>query len=83
MSESDKMEFMQDNAELFKGQGGAELYDAFESGNYARIEQALKGNSALRNKLESQIAEIDKEISIQQAYAGEGQTSAYLEYLKE
>ena len=41
MSESDKAEFIQDNADLFNQNGGEELLNAFKDGNYEKIEQAL------------------------------------------
>ena len=83
MSESEKMEFMNDNMDLFAGQEGAELFQAFQSGDYRRIEQALSGNAALSTRLASQIADIDKELSIQMAYSKDKQNQAYIKYLQD
>ena len=83
MSESEKMEFMNDNMDLFAGQEGAELFQAFQSGDYRRIEQALSGNTALSTRLANQIADIDKELSIQMAYSKDKQNQAYIKYLQD
>jgi hypothetical protein len=41
MSETDKMNFISDNAELFQGESGEALLKAFEEGNYKSIQEAL------------------------------------------
>lgn len=82
MSESDKTEFMQDHIDLFKGEQGLALYNAFESGDYMDIEAALQGNDALRAQLASQIEQIDRELSVEMAKVEEEKNHAYIKYLE-
>lgn len=83
LKESEKMEFMQDNADLFKGDQGQEMLAAFESGNYRLIEEALRNNANYQKRLETQLAQIDSELSIEEARKGEERNEAYIKYLKE
>ena len=61
MSESDKAEFIQDNAELFaddpetEKNEGQELLKAFNSGNYAEIQEALKNSDALKKQINASL----------------------------
>ena len=77
------MEFMQDNADLFKGDQGQQMLAAFESGNYRLIEEALRNNVNYQKRLETQLAQIDNELSIEEARKGEERNEAYIKYLKE
>lgn len=74
---------MQDNADLFKGDQGQEMLAAFESGNYRLIEEALRNNTNYQKRLETQLAQIDSELSIEEARKGEERNEAYIKYLKE
>ena len=83
MSESDKAEFIQDNAELFNENNGKELLKAFESGNYAAIEEALKNNDALQKQLDQRRREVAQELLIEEARDGDDRNEAYIAQLKE
>ena len=83
MSESDKAEFIQDNAELFNENNGKELLEAFESGNYEKIEEALSKNTALQEQLEKRRKEIAQELLIEEARTGKDRNEAYIAQLKE
>ena len=80
MSESDKAEFIQDNAELFSD---GSLLQAFESGNYEDIEKALSKNEAFQKQLEQRRKEIAQELLIEEARTGEARNEAYIAQLKE
>ena len=79
MSESDKAEFIQDNADLFSD---GELLKAFESGDYNAIEEALSKNSALQKQLEQRKKEVEQELLIEEARKGEDRNEAYIAQLK-
>ena len=79
MSESDKAEFIQDNAALFSD---GSLLQAFESGNYEDIEKALSQNKAFQKQLEQRRKEIAQELLIEEARTGEARNEAYIAQLK-
>ena len=83
MSESDKTEFINSNAALFKGEDGAGLYAAFESGDCKKIEQALRNNKALSDNIARTIEEIDRDLSIEMAKTESERNTAYIKYLQE
>ena len=89
MSESDKAQFIQDNAELFgdnlttEENEGKMLLDAFESGNYNRIENTLRNNEALNKQLEQRRKEIEQELLIENARTGADRNEAYIAQLEE
>ena len=83
MSESDKTEFINSNADLFKGKDGESLYRAFESGDYREIEQALKGNKVLNDNILRTIEDIDKDLSIEMAKTEGERNKAYIKYLQD
>lgn len=82
MDESEKAEFLQDNAELFQA-GGEDLLKAFQSGDYARIEQELKNNTALQKQIKQRKKEVAQELLIEQARQGDERNEAYIAQLKE
>ena len=82
MSESDRAEFLQDNADLFAGEGGDELLKAFESGNYNEIEKALQENDALQKQIEQRKKEVEQELLIERARIGEDRNEAYIAELE-
>lgn len=79
MSESDKAEFIQDNATLFSD---GSLLQAFESGNYEDIEKALSKNEAFQKQLEQRRKEIAQELLIEEKRTGEARNEAYIAQLK-
>ena len=80
MSESDKSEFIQDNAKLFSD---GTLLEAFESGNYADIEIALSKNQALQEQIKQRKQEIAQELLIEEGRTGDKRNNAYIAQLKE
>lgn len=82
MSESDRAEFLQDNADLFAGEGGEKLLKAFESGNYDEIEKALQENDALQKQIEQRKKEVEQELLIERARTGEDRNEAYIAELE-
>ena len=87
MSESDRAEFLQDNADLFKDDlstedinEGEQLLKAFESGNYEDIEKALSKN--MKDRIEEQRRIIDQELLIEEARVGDARDEVYIAELK-
>ena len=74
---------MQDNAYLFEGDSGQEMLTAFESGNYRRIEEALRNNKGLQDQLMGQIKQIENELQIEEKRQGDERNEAYIKYLNE
>lgn len=81
MKESEKMEFIADNAKLFSGAGGVELLKAFESGNYNAIESALQ-KQMTQNQAE-QLERVRRTLAIEEARVGDDRNEAYIQSLKE
>lgn len=81
MSESEKAEFIQDNADLFSGEGGQEMLAAFESGNYDQIEGALA--EKMKDKVARQLEEVRKTLAIEMARVGDDRNEAYIRQLQE
>ena len=88
MSESDKAEFIQDNADLFSDNPdtekneGQELLQAFQSGDYKEIERALSENESLQKQLEQRRKEVAQELLIEEGRKGEDRNEAYIAQLK-
>lgn len=81
MDETEKTQFIQDNYTLFQGEQGAELYKAFEEGNYKAIQSALATNNALREQIALQLQNLKTRLEI--AEAQEEINDAEVSYLKE
>ena len=81
MDETEKTQFIQDNYTLFQGEQGAELYKAFEEGNYKAIQSALATNDALREQIALQLQNLKTRLEI--AEAQEEINDAEVSYLKE
>ena len=79
MSESEKMEFKTDNAELFKA-GGKNLLTAFESGNYADIEAAI--GPALEKRRKQQLEEVRQTLAVEREHQGEDRDEVYIAELE-
>ena len=82
MSESDRAEFIQDNSDLFSAEGGQKLLKAFETGDYAKIEQALQTNKVLQERIKNQQEKVRQELLIEEARMGEDRNEAYIAELK-
>lgn len=82
MSETDKSEFLQDNYELFNDQDGAKLLDAFKTGNYNIIEEALSTNETLLENRKILLNQVEQELKIELAREGSDYNAAYVEQLQ-
>lgn len=82
MSETDKSEFLQDNYELFGGEGGARLLEAFKTGNYNIIEEALSTNETLLKNRETLLNQVEQELKVELAREGDDYNAAYVEQLQ-
>ena len=81
MSETEKSEFINTNSGLF--QNNPDLLSAMESGDYNVIEAALRANETLSTQITQQIAQIDRELAIEEARVGAQRDEAYIQYLTE
>ena len=81
MTESEKMEFITENQDLFAGEGGQEMLQAFQSGNYELIESAL--SQQMDEKTEQQLQEVRRTLAVEEARTGEDRNEAYIASLKE
>ena len=82
MSETDKSEFLQDNYELFGGQDGEKLLEAFRSGNYNVIQEALSTNETLLENRKILLNQVEQELKIELAREGDDYNAAYVEQLQ-
>ncbi len=84
LTDTEKTSFMVDNAELFKGQEGAQLLKAIESQDYNLIYAALSDkDGTLYKKVQQQIKDIDEEIKLEYAKLEEERDYAYIKYLED
>ena len=79
LSENEKMQFTQDNADMFSD--GA-LLEAFESGDYKAIESALSNNQALKDQIKKIRDEIEQELKIERERPEDEQNKAYIAQLE-
>lgn len=83
MSESDRAQFLSDNAEIFSGPEGDKILKAFESGDFARIQQAMQENTRLQEELRKNLQDIETRIAIEEAKIGDERNEAQIKYLKQ
>ena len=81
MTESEKMEFITENQDLFAGEGGEEMLKAFQSGNYEMIESAL--SQQMSEKTQQQLEEVRRTLAVEEARVGEDRNEAYIASLRE
>lgn len=67
MSQVEQTEFIQDNYELFQGVHGQELFEAFKTGNYQRIQAALAENEILKEQIRLRLDQLRIDLSIAEA----------------
>ena len=82
LTESERTEFLNDNAELFKGTQGQALYQAFVNQDYEAIKEALANNDALKEIYDARLQEIETAIAVEEAKIGDEYNAAYVEQLK-
>ena len=81
MSANEQAQFIADNAELFENNAG--LLSAFESGDYATIEKALRGSDALEKQRQATLTQLRTELANEEAKLPENQNVAYKKYLEQ
>ena len=79
LSESEKSQFVQDNADMFSD---GSLLEAFESGDYKKIEAALSNNEALKDQIKKRRDEIEQELKIERERPEKEQNKAYIAELE-
>lgn len=75
------MEFIANNADLFSGEGGDDLLEAFQSGNYDEIEAALA--KQMEEETAKRLAEVRRTLAVEEARVGEDRNEAYIASLKD
>ena len=83
MSDSDRAQFLSDNAEIFSGPEGEKVLKAFESGNYEYLQQAMQQNGRLQEELAKNLRDIETRIAIEEAKIGDERNEAQIKYLKQ
>lgn len=81
MSETDRSEFISSNSKYF--QDNPELLTAIETGDYNKIEAALRNSDTLKAQIQQQIAQIERELEVEMARTGADRDEAYIQYLQE
>ncbi len=81
LSSSEQAQFLSDNAAYFAGD--AELYKAFQTNDYQKIEEALKNNNTLNEQRLSLINEINTELNYQLALQGDQRNESYISFLRD
>lgn len=74
---------MNDNADLFSGEDGKRLYEAFKTQNYDLIQQALENNQVLKDTIEKRKQELQLLLDIEEARDDESRNEGQIAYLKE
>lgn len=84
MSNSDKTEFLSDNMDLFSGESGKKLLEAFEGGDYDTIMNALRNDKALDKLRQKELKNIKKDLLIAEQREGtDDYNAAWVKQLKE
>ena len=84
MSNSDKTGFLSDNMDLFSGESGKKLLEAFEGGDYDTIMNALQNNKALDKLRQKELENIKKDLLIAEQREGtDDYNAAWVKQLKE
>ena len=81
MSKDEQTSFIQDNYELFQGENGANLFRAFETGDYKQIQAALATNEVLKEQIRLRLDQLRIDLSI--AEAASDRNEAEIAWLKE
>lgn len=81
MSVDEQTQFILDNDALFKGEGGQELFRAFQTGNYQKIQEALANNQVLKEQIRLRLEQL--RIDLQIAEAATERNEAEITWLRE
>ncbi len=82
MKITDRMSFIQENADLFAGAEGEAMLKAFETGDYNLIQQALKSNNYLKQQREKLIQKAETDLALELAKNAEDQNKSYISALR-
>ena len=81
LSLTEQTDFIQDNYELFQGAGGAALFEAFQTGNYNAIRDALATNDVLKEQIRLRLEQLKIDLGI--AEAASDRNEAEIAWIKE
>lgn len=79
----EQTQFFNENADLFTGEQGKKLYEAFKAGNYNIIQQELENNDVLTEIVDKRRQELQILLDIEEARQGDSRNEANIAYLKE
>lgn len=82
MKITDRMSFIQENADLFAGAEGEAMLKAFETGDYNLIQQALKSNNYLKQQREKLIQKAETDLALELAKNAEDQNKSNISVLR-
>ena len=83
MKITERMSFIQENADLFAGAEGEAMLKAFETGDYNLIQQALKSNTYLKEQREKLLQKAETDLALELAKNAEDQNKSYIAILKQ
>ena len=81
LSLTEQTEFIQDNYELFQGAGGQKLFEAFQTGNYNAIRDALATNDVLKEQIRLRLEQL--KVDLQIAEAASDRNEAEIKWIKD
>ena len=83
MSLTEQSTFLSEHQDMFSGQSGAVLLQAFKSKDYDQIRNALASNTTLTQNRQNEIKEIAAELAFEEAKIGAARNEALIQYLNE
>jgi len=83
MSSTEQSTFLSEHQDMFSGESGAVLLQAFKSKDYDQIRNALASNATLTQNRENEIKEIAAELAFEEAKIGAARNEALIQYLNE
>ena len=83
MSGTEQSTFLSENQEMFSGEEGKILLEAFQTQDYQQIQRALASNPTLRQNINNEIKEVAAELAFEEAKIGADRNEALIKYLKE
>lgn len=83
MTNTEQSTFLSEHQEMFSGESGKKLLDAFMTKDYQAIQEALKNNETLKKNIENEKREIEAELAFEQAKLGTERNEALISYLQQ
>lgn len=82
MTETEKAEFMTDNATYFKGDSGVALLNALNTGNWKDMQSILQESQEMKDAVAKQLKYVELELAAEEARKGDEYNAAYIQQLR-